>query len=46
MARYRSRSIVAGNGSLLIACRCVILVTNNVREFSHVPGLPVDDWTQ
>ena len=22
----------------------LVLVTNNVREFQHVPGLRVDDW--
>jgi tRNA(fMet)-specific endonuclease VapC len=26
-----------------IASECV-LVTNNVREFSRVPGLPCEDW--
>ncbi|WP_281181293.1 hypothetical protein [Chloroflexus islandicus] len=34
----------------LIAAQAIserlILVTNNVREFSRVPGLPVEDWTQ
>lgn len=25
--------------------RGLVLVTNNTREFSRVPGLPLDDWT-
>jgi tRNA(fMet)-specific endonuclease VapC len=43
------RGLVIGSNDMLIAANarahCLILVTNNVREFGRVPGLVVEDWT-
>ena len=41
---------VIGEADLWIAATALagdgIIVTNNVREFSRVPGLAVEDWTK
>lgn len=41
--------LVIGSMDMLIAAHAIsleaILVTNNVREFQHVKGLNVEDWT-
>jgi tRNA(fMet)-specific endonuclease VapC len=45
-----ARGAVIGALDRLIAAhaasRQLILVTNNVKEFKRVPGLPVEDWTR
>ena len=39
-----------GNNDLWIAAHCLqlglTLVTNNEREFSRIPNLPIENWTQ
>ena len=44
------RGMIIGPNDLLIAATALAenatLVTNNVREFSRVPGLSVENWTQ
>jgi len=46
--QLESKGQLIGNNDLWIASHClelgVILVTNNEREFSKVPGLHVENW--
>lgn len=48
--RFALAGKVIGNNDFLIAAHArsqgLILVTNNTREFSRVPGLLLEDWTQ
>ena len=48
-AELKMRGQLIGANDLLIAaharCLGLTLVTNNVREFSRVPGLAVENWT-
>ncbi|HUE74455.1 MAG TPA: type II toxin-antitoxin system VapC family toxin [Pirellulaceae bacterium] len=48
-AELQSKGTPIGALDMLIAAQAVALgltvVTNNVREFSRVPGLAVEDWT-
>jgi tRNA(fMet)-specific endonuclease VapC len=41
---------IIGNNDLWIASHCLqlglTLVTNNEREFSRIPNLPIENWTQ
>ena len=47
-ALLREQGRLIGNNDLFIAshARCIgaVLVTNNVREFNHVPDLTVENW--
>lgn len=49
-ASLEARGTPIGPLDTLIAAHALslnsIIVTNNVREFSRVPGLQVEDWTQ
>jgi len=49
-AYLEQRGETIGPNDLLIAATAsscsAILVTNNVREFNRVPGLPVEDWRE
>jgi tRNA(fMet)-specific endonuclease VapC len=49
-ARLRTSGQMIGANDLLIAahalCLKLTLVTNNTREFSRVPGLQLENWTQ
>lgn len=49
-ARLREQGMMIGNNDLLIAAQAransSVLVTNNVREFSRIPDLTVEDWLQ
>jgi tRNA(fMet)-specific endonuclease VapC len=46
--RFALRSLLIGERDLIIASTALahgsVLVTHNVREFSRVPGLSVEDW--
>lgn len=48
-AHLRSIGQLIGSNDLLIAAQArslgLVVVTNNTREFSRVPGLLVEDWT-
>ena len=43
------RGQIIGSNDLWIAAHCLqlslTLVTNNVREFSRIPNLPIENWT-
>jgi tRNA(fMet)-specific endonuclease VapC len=44
---HRSGSMIGGNDLLIAAharCLGLTLVTNNMREFSRVPGLKTENW--
>jgi tRNA(fMet)-specific endonuclease VapC len=49
-AHLETAGLLIGPNDLLIAATVSaqggILVTNNTREFSRVPGLPLEDWTE
>ena len=49
-AHLRAQGRPIGNNDLMIAAHArstsSVLVTNNVREFSRVPDLTVEDWRQ
>ena len=49
-ANLKVRGTPIGGNDLLIAAHAraldLILVTNNVREYSRVPGLNVENWTE
>ncbi len=48
-AHLKRQGQIIGNNDLLIAAHALsidaVLVTNNVREFSRVSGLAIEDWT-
>lgn len=45
----RRRGKIIGTNDLWIAAHCLqlglALVTNNEREFSRIPNLPIENWT-
>jgi tRNA(fMet)-specific endonuclease VapC len=49
-ADLKHRGTMIGANDLLIAAHArtlgLILVTNNTREFSRVPGLTIENWTE
>lgn len=49
-AQLEAKGQVIGGNDLMIAASAVahgaVLVTNNVREFSRIHGLAVEDWTK
>jgi tRNA(fMet)-specific endonuclease VapC len=49
-AELERQGIVVGAMDLLIAsqaiCQNLVLVTNNVRELSRIPGLILENWTE
>jgi tRNA(fMet)-specific endonuclease VapC len=49
-ADLEQRGVPISEAAMLIASIALVhgltLVTNNTREFSRVPGLPIEDWEQ
>jgi tRNA(fMet)-specific endonuclease VapC len=49
-AALKRQGTPIGNNDMLVAAHALhlglTLVTNNVREFSRVPGLKIENWTE